>query len=109
MYSVAASYFDPAEIVSIDIDEDALEIAKANIEHYELSDKVKVINTDLIELFESAENPYSSYFDTVIMNPPFGTKNNEGVDMKLLDCCIKATKPGGNVYSLHKESTSKFI
>ena len=31
--------------VGIDIDEDALEIAKANIEHYELSDKVKVINT----------------------------------------------------------------
>jgi predicted RNA methylase len=25
------------------------------------------------------------YFDTVIMNPPFGTKNNEGIDMKLLE------------------------
>ena len=43
------------------------------------------------------------------MNPPFGTKNNEGVDMKLLQCCIKALKPGGVVFSLHKDSTSKYI
>ena len=43
------------------------------------------------------------------MNPPFGTKNNEGIDMKLLDCCMKALKPGGVLYSLHKDSTSPFI
>ena len=43
------------------------------------------------------------------MNPPFGTKNNEGVDMALLKCAVAAVKRGGAVYSLHKESTSKFI
>lgn len=58
---------------------------------------------------ESEDKSYFGYFDTVIMNPPFGTKNNEGIDMKLLDCCIKGCKVGGTVYSLHKESTSKFI
>ena len=53
---------------------------------------------------------YFGYFDTVIMNPPFGTKKNEGIDMALLDCCIKAVKEeGGTVYSLHKDSTSKYI
>ena len=43
------------------------------------------------------------------MNPPFGTKKNEGIDMKLLECCVEALKPGGHIFSLHKESTSKYI
>ena len=60
-------------------------------------------------MFEREDCEYKNYFDTVVMNPPFGTKNNEGIDMKLLACCISAIKPGGVVYSLHKESTSKFI
>ena len=29
------------------------------------------------------------------MNPPFGTKNNEGVDMELLKAATKALKHGG--------------
>ena len=120
MYSIAASYFEPSKIVSVDIDTDALEIARANIEHYELTEQIQVFQGDLIEsLFEpkkgeSIEKPEKisdlyEYFDTIIMNPPFGTKNNEGVDMKLLNCCVNALKPGGTLYSLHKESTSKFI
>lgn len=42
-------------------------------------------------------------FDTVLLNPPFGTKQNPGIDMKFLkraldlSCC--------SVYSLHKTST----
>ena len=44
------------------------------------------------------------------MNPPFGTKNNEGIDMKLLHCCVNALKkPGGVVFSLHKAATQKYI
>ena len=42
MYSVAASYFEPQQVVAFDIDEDALEIAKANIEGYELQDEVEL-------------------------------------------------------------------
>ena len=36
-----------------------------------------------------------SLFDTVLMNPPFGTKGNEGVDMQLLEAAARALKPGG--------------
>ena len=43
------------------------------------------------------------------MNPPFGTKNNEGIDMKLLLCAAKCLKPGGSLFSLHKASTMKYI
>jgi predicted RNA methylase len=27
-------------------------------------------------------------FDTIVMNPPFGTKNNEGIDMELLESAV---------------------
>ena len=40
MYSIAAAYFSPAKIVALDIDPDALSVAKENIEHYELDDQI---------------------------------------------------------------------
>ena len=43
------------------------------------------------------------------MNPPFGTKNNEGIDMQLLKAAAQCLKPGGQMFSLHKASTQKFI
>lgn len=46
---------------------------------------------------------WEKYFDTVLMNPPFGTKNNAGVDMKFLQMGIRLSC--GSVYSLHKSST----
>ena len=48
MYSIAASYFDPKQIIGVEIDTDALEIAKANIEHYELTEDIKLIQGDII-------------------------------------------------------------
>ena len=80
-----------------------MELARGNIEHYELEDQIKVVETDLIDMFlkkaensdsgeeeekkenqEEGKESYFSYFDTILMNPPFGTKKNEGIDMKLL-------------------------
>ena len=43
------------------------------------------------------------------MNPPFGTKNNEGVDMQLLQAATFALKPGGQLFTLHKASTRSYI
>jgi len=47
------------------------------------------------------------FFDTVIMNPPFGTKKNAGIDMKFLEIAIKLSS--NTVYSLHKSSTRDYI
>lgn len=41
------------------------------------------------------------------MNPPFGTKNNTGIDMKFLQTALALTK--NSVYSLHKKSTRRHI
>lgn len=45
----------------------------------------------------------SKRFDTVIMNPPFGTKQNQGLDIIFLEQAIRMC--AGFVYSLHKTST----
>lgn len=44
-----------------------------------------------------------NYFDTVVMNPPFGTKNNAGIDMKFLKMGLDLSCD--SVYSLHKSTT----
>ena len=48
----------------------------------------------------------SEYFDTIVMNPPFGT-NNSRVDMNLLVVAAKALKKGGQLFSIHKLKINK--
>jgi len=43
------------------------------------------------------------------MNPPFGTKNNAGADLRFLQYAAKLARSGGHVYSLHKSSTRSFF
>lgn len=59
--------------MGFDIDADALEIFNSNIEDFELTN----INMVLCDVC-SISNGMSETFDTVIMNPPFGTKHNKG-------------------------------
>lgn len=60
--------------VGFDIDVDALEIFRRNAEDFEISN-VDLVQCDMCML--EAEG-YANRFDTVIMNPPFGTKHNTG-------------------------------
>lgn len=61
-------------------------------------------------MLSAFELPAEEYFDLIIMNPPFGTKNNEGTDLRFVQTALKFLKPGGgSVYSLHKTSTREGI
>ena len=60
--------------VGFDIDEDALDIFRRNAEEFEISN-LDLVQCDLCSLEAEA---YAKKFDTVIMNPPFGTKHNQG-------------------------------
>ncbi|KAM4561444.1 rRNA N(6)-adenosine-methyltransferase METTL5 isoform 3-T3 [Fundulus diaphanus] len=97
--SIGASMLDAGLCVGFDVDEDALEIFRRNAEEFELS------NVDLLQcdLFHLEAEAYAQKFDTVIMNPPFGTKHNQGMDMKFLRAAL--TMANTAVYSLHKTST----
>ena len=49
----------------------------------------------------------SKIVDTVITNPPFGTKNNEGIDVQFLKTSIRLARRA--VYSFHKTSTRPYL
>ena len=73
-------------MIGLEIDSEALEIARGNIEHYELQSHIDLVQCDITKL--QSNSHMKDYFDTVIMNPPFGTKNNEGIDMQLLTAAV---------------------
>jgi predicted RNA methylase len=61
----------------MDIDSDALQIAQENAEHFESS--IQLIQGDVLN-YPFHRVSERGLVDTVIMNPPFGTKKNEGID-----------------------------
>lgn len=95
--SKACSFFRPEIIIGVDVDNEALEIYKENLENFVDFDIIKSDFNDL--------NLDLHFFDIVIMNPPFGTKIKHQ-DIKALD---KALKLGKVVYSMHKKSTRDFL
>ncbi|CAO3632832.1 unnamed protein product [Mucor hiemalis] len=88
--------------VGFDIDPDAIKIAQENSENFEVD--IDFVNTNLSE---ATLDGFKGKLDTIIMNPPFGTKNNKGVDMVMLKRAIDIANT--SVYSLHKTSTREHI
>ncbi|XP_022663246.1 methyltransferase-like protein 5 isoform X1 [Varroa destructor] len=100
--SVAAGLLGADYVVAVDIDESSLEICKNNIQEFELTKSVALLQTDVSSLSQILRNPV----DTVIMNPPFGTRN-KGADLMFVD--IASSLCHGSVYSLHKSSTRQHL
>lgn len=71
----------------------------------EIDAQIDIVQCDL-DNWED-ENSFSKKFDTVLMNPPFGTKKNAGLDAKFLARGVQLARTA--VYSLHKSSTRDFI
>ncbi|RXM29050.1 Methyltransferase-like protein 5 [Acipenser ruthenus] len=101
--SVGAAVLGAGLCVGFDIDKDALEIFSSNVEQFELPN-IDMIQCDVCLL---QSDRFSKRFDTVIMNPPFGTKHNKGMDMQFLRTALDMAT--GVVYSLHKTSTREHI
>lgn len=89
-------------VTGFDVDHDALEQFQGNITDFEI-DNIDLVNVDI----ESLKEGWTNKFDTVIMNPPFGTKHNKGLDLKFLQTGLKMAS--GAVYSLHKTSTRDHV
>ena len=73
--SIGSCLLGSAMTFAFDVDSDALEIASKNCVEFELG-TCELIQCDVQEF--SPCDRWSKAFDTVIMNPPFGTKNNKG-------------------------------
>ena len=89
-----------AEVVGLDIDADALEVARANLGEFE------ELYADFVQQDVRRAADSGLKADTVLMNPPFGTRR-KGADMDFLR--VAATISAGAIYSLNKSSTRQHI
>jgi rRNA N6-adenosine-methyltransferase METTL5 len=105
MFSIAAEFFKPTKTVAFDIDEDVIKEAWDNFDYFELENKVDLVQVDLSKTLDKDADVdkrlRKPYFDTIMMNPPFGTVE-KGIDMKMLQAGYQALKPGGQMFSIHK-------
>jgi len=54
------------EIIALEIDESALEVAKVNVDQYGLEDKISLFQSDLLEVVEEDE-----FYDVIVANLPY--------------------------------------
>lgn len=121
--ALGARMLGALHVVGFEIDSEAIEILSRNCEEMELS--FDVVQCDILKhlpgilLYLSLDcsrvmkndillsGRFEKRFDTVIMNPPFGTKHNAGIDVKFLEIATKLANKA--VYSLHKTSTREYV
>ncbi|CAJ2636757.1 methyltransferase-like protein 5-like [Trifolium pratense] len=96
---IAAALLSAEHVLSIDIDPESLEIASLNAEELELD--MDFIQSNIMDL-----RWRGPIVDTVIMNPPFGTRK-KGADLEFLSVAMKVASQA--VYSLHKTSTRDHV
>ncbi|XP_054167846.1 rRNA N6-adenosine-methyltransferase METTL5-like [Oppia nitens] len=93
-------------VLAIDCDWDAVQQMVENLEEFEnITASVDPICADITD--EDMWQPFHKRFDTCILNPPFGTKRNKGIDMIFLKRALQLSSNA--VYSLHKTSTREHI
>lgn len=93
--AIGAVLMGAKDVTGIDVDEKTLEIAAQN---------ASISNTSVNWILSDVEKTMG-VFDTVLMNPPYGTRT-KNADRKFLE---KAFDLAPTVYSIHKSSTRNFI
>ncbi|KAJ9183932.1 hypothetical protein P3X46_007726 [Hevea brasiliensis] len=95
----AAALLGAEQVIGIDIDSESIERASLNAEELELD--INFLQCDVRNLGWRGH-----IVDTVVMNPPFGTRK-KGADMDFLSVALKVASQA--VYSLHKTSTRDHV
>ena len=97
IFSFGAKLANAKEVVGIDLDKQAIEIAKKYAEKN--NEDIQFITKDVKEV--------DTKCDTVIMNPPFGAqKSNRWADRRFIEKGFEISKV---IYSLHLSKTIPFI
>ncbi|XP_025197385.1 methyltransferase-like protein 5 [Melanaphis sacchari] len=101
--TIGAALLGAHYCTGFDIDPSALSLSVENAADRDVSGQCDFVLCDVKKI---DENIQLKAFDTVIMNPPFGTRE-KGADLLFLKMALSlATKA---VYSLHKTSTRKRV
>lgn len=110
---LSCACLNAAFVLGVDIDPDAIEKCVANRKCLQEDEEPNFLNNFDTICADVCDNSIwsrcinNSLFDVVIMNPPFGTKNNKGIDMMFLRRALELSS--GTVYSLHKTSTRDHV
>ncbi|MFH1439262.1 MAG: METTL5 family protein [Candidatus Woesearchaeota archaeon] len=101
---IGALLLEAKFVYFVDIDKEALEILKENIARLGIPiRRYRIVRKDVEEV--NKEYHVQIKTDTVIQNPPFGTKDKH-IDKLFLE---KAFSVGNIIYSFHKITSKKFI
>ncbi len=95
--TIGAALLGAKEVVAVEKDPAAIAILTRNAERYEGTEQVRIVEGDITAHREPAE--------TVIMNPPFGTKEKHA-DRVFLG---RATALAPIIYTIHKTTTEGFV
>jgi len=95
--AIGAKILGAQRVVGIDIDPDAVRTAINNAKEIIYIDNINWIIGDISVI--------RGVFDTVIMNPPFGTKKRH-MDIRFLSVSMTLSRI---IYSIHKSSSRDFI
>ncbi|XP_055370860.1 rRNA N6-adenosine-methyltransferase Mettl5 isoform X2 [Condylostylus longicornis] len=98
--SIGASLLGASQTIGFEIDREAIEIFRNNVVDMEIP-SIDIVQINVLNGLKDSR--WTNIFDTIVMNPPFGTKNNAGMDIKFLETAINLSNNA--VYSLHKTST----
>jgi predicted RNA methylase len=93
--AIGAAMMGCTKVVGVDIDETAIALARENA----------VAAGVQVEWIVSDVDEVEGKYDTVIMNPPYGTRSPH-LDIRFLDRAFELAPVS---YSLHKSSTRKFL
>lgn len=104
--SIGASFLGADICYGFDVDPNIADIFHENCSMAEV-DNVECILQDVTNFRPGIPNRFEKFFDTVILNPPFGTKNNKGIDVSFLLAALVLSKK--SVYSFHKSATREFF
>ncbi|KAL6585882.1 hypothetical protein OROMI_002526 [Orobanche minor] len=96
---LAAVLLGAEHVVGFDIETESIEIASSNADELEVDMDFVQCNIKNLILPDGA-------IDTVVMNPPFGTRK-KGADMDFLSVALKVASQA--VYSLHKTTTRDLV
>ncbi|KAK6944942.1 Methyltransferase small domain [Dillenia turbinata] len=96
---LASALLDAQHVIGVDVDPESLEIASENAEDLEVD--IDLLQCDIKNLGWTGQ-----IVDTVVMNPPFGTRR-KGADMDFLFVALQVASQA--VYSLHKTTTREHI
>ena len=106
MLGIGCALMGAQAVLGLDADIDALNIARENIEESDVEELMDLVLCDVCSMPLNLNSCEKSRVDTVVMNPPFGTRN-KGIDIVFLEKAMQLRPKA--IYSLHKTSTRKFL